>query len=382
MGDWLVTRAPGGKSIVHVDWCATCTLRNVTLGNAGFGAFFETRGPGGNRYLHCAVAPGPRPRGATEEELVGCGADGFHSTGAGVGPDLEDCTFTGVFLDDCIAIHGSFLPVLSASGATLILQARPVDCPVVGATLRIADTRGFFAQARCLAVQALPGQGVQVTLDQKLDHFVDRSHPDDPRQGAKASDPARCGRGYKILRCRLGNTRSRGILVKADDGLIDHCRIEGCGMSGVSIGPAFWWGEAGYAWNVTISNNIFLDCARNNGDPSSIFVHGDGAIGNRNISIDHNTFTDCSGQYVMRIEDADGVRITRNQIDGSFRRPAKLPGNVFWLNESRHIELLGNAVTHQGSHAGAILGFAPGMNEKEVSVDHAAGINPSTPHLP
>lgn len=68
--------------------------------NGGFATFFETGGAGGNHYLHCRITCGPKPDGATEAQVVSCGADGFHSTETTRGPDIEDCDFEGVYHDD------------------------------------------------------------------------------------------------------------------------------------------------------------------------------------------------------------------------------------------------------------------------------------------
>ena len=76
----------------------------------GFAPIFESGG-GGNHYLRCHWALGPRPAGATEDPVVTNSADGLHSPGASPGPDIENCTFDGVFLDDCIAIHGGYQKV-------------------------------------------------------------------------------------------------------------------------------------------------------------------------------------------------------------------------------------------------------------------------------
>lgn len=373
VNDWLVNRAPGGSSIAHMDGCANCTLQNVTLQNGGFATIFETGGAGGNHYLKCKIQPGPRPPGATEDQLVGCGADGVHSTGTGTGPDLEDCVFSGVFLDDCIAVHGSFQRVVESEGNTIVL-ARGGTRLVPGDPLRIADTHGFFAQAKCMAIQELPENRVRVTLDQDLNVPIDHSQDKQEKLGTKANNPDRCGRGYRILRCRLGDTRSRGILVKADDGLIDHCTIEGCGMSGVSVGPEFWWNEANYAWNVTISNNTFRNCSKNNGDQASVWIHGDGAIGNRNITIADNQFQDCYGRYVLRVEAADGVDIRSNHFAGSFAARLEQPGNVVWLNDAKNAKLLGNVVTGQGPFAGELVRLSKSVAMSDVQNDDATGI--------
>jgi hypothetical protein len=374
VNDWLVTRAAGGSTIAHMDGCSDCTLKNMTFENGGFATFFETGGAGGNHYLNCKIQLGPRPFGATEDELVSCGADGFHSTGTGTGPDIEDCVFTGIFLDDCIAIHGTFDRVTSASGATLVVTSRPENRPMTGEPLRISNTDGFFAQAMCTAVVELPDHSYQATLDQALNVPIDHSEDADSRKGTKANDPDHCGRGFKILRCRLGETRSRGILVKADDGVIDSCQIEGCAMSGVSLGPEFWWNEANYVWNVAVTNNVFLNCSKGR-DQGSLWIHGDGAIGNRNITIANNQFETCYGPYLLKIEYTDGVQITGNTFNGSFQTDSHLPGNIVWINQSKNVKMLGNLVSNQGPFAGEMVALTPGTSASDVQNNDSTGIS-------
>ncbi len=373
MKDWLVTRAPGGSTIIHLDGCKNCTIRNVTLQNGGFAAFFETGGAGGNHYLACRIEPGPQPAGATEEQLVGCGADGFHSVETVTGPDIEDCIFSGVFLDDCIAVHGTFDRVIGGNDNEVTLSsAHPM--PRAGDPFRIADMKGFFAQAICEAATQEPDHTVRVTLDRPLRIPIDHSQDSDPRIGTKASDPIYCGRGYKILRCNLGDTRSRGILVKGDDGLIDGCVIRGCGMSGVSIGPEFWWNEAGYCSNVTVSNNKFLACNKCNGEQATVWIHGDGAIENRNMVIKDNSFDTCYGPYIIRSDWADGVRITANGIANPFQVVSPNSRHVIWLTHSRNVKVLDDSVTGWplSGARGDVVGMDASMNGSIVQNTHGA----------
>jgi len=283
--------------------------------------------------------------------VVSCGADGFHSTETTRGPDIEDCDFDGVYHDDCIAIHGSFQTVVSSSGTTLVLEGHGRQY-AANEPIRISDGKGFFEQATCVAVKEAPGGGrkdktIEVTLDRPLDVPI----------GAKANNPNHCGRGYKILRCHLGNTRSRGILVKGDDGLIDGCTIEGCGMSAISIGPEYYWGEANYCWNVTVSNNVIRNCVKRNGDDGTIFVHGDGAIGNRHIVIRDNVFDADYGQSIMKLEWADGLEITGNRVIRPFELPLQKPGHVVELAHDRDVKIVGNTVERPGAAAGSVVGI-------------------------
>jgi len=375
--DWLVTRSAGGSSLIQVDGCGGCTIENTIFENGGFGAFWETGGAGGNHYWHCRIQPGPRPPGATEDQLIGCGADGFHSVNTDMGPDIEDCVFTGVFLDDCIAIHGTFAQVVQAKGDQVTFSDRPFGGVKVGDPLRIANMKGFFGVATATAVQPVANGEIQVKLDHDLQVPIDWAETD-PHKGTKVSNPLHCGQGYKILRCQLGDTRSRGILVKADNGLIDGCTIRGCGMSGVSIGPEFWWNEAGYSWQVTVSHNTFIDCNKNNGEQAAIWIHGDGALGNRAIAIRDNSFQRCYGESVIDANWVDGLEITRNRVDRSFEAELARPGNVIAFQQARHVKLLDNVVTNQGPFAGDLVGMDGSVTRDDVEHDDSVGIRVSS----
>ena len=339
-------------------------MQDITLKNSGFAAFFETDGEGGHRYFGCRVARGPKPAGATEEQLVSCGADGFHSVGTRQGPVLDRCTWDGVLLDDCIAIHGSFQKVLRAEGKRLILEKGNRGKFAVNEPVRVSSQNGFFGQARCVAVRNVgaPGNSLELTLDCAL------GAPSD----AKASNPDRCGRGFKILRCKLGNTRSRGILVKADDGAIQDCVIEGCGMSAVSIGPEYWWNEADYCWNVTVAGNAFRHNVLNGSDAGVVLVHGDGAIGNRNIAVCDNRFDENYGFYTINAACTDGLKIAGNVI----HRPSPLalpqPGHVLNLAACRNVTLQSNLVGAPGPSLGRLVNL--GKDVECVRGDDAAGI--------
>ena len=371
LNDWLVARTVGGNSLVIHDNCDACTTQNVTLQNGGWGAFFENGGPGANRYLHCTVEPGPRPTGATADQLVGGGADGLHSNATRTGPDIEDFTCRGVFSDDCIAIHGELYRVLESNGVRLRTAGFR---PLPGDPLRIASIHGFFAQGTLTKVEPNADGTVWLTLDQDL-HVPIVPPGADQKGGTQASDPNECGAGYKILGCHLGDTRSRGILVKGDNGVIDGCTLDGCAMSAISIGPEFWWGEAGYSWHVVVTNNRILGCGQENADQAALYIHGDGAIANRDIVVTNNQFAESYGTNAADIEYADGVELNGNRFDGTFPLPP--PGNnghIIHVTHCRNVKLAGNIVTNQGIGAGPLVQRDPNTSESEIQGNNPTGI--------
>jgi beta-galactosidase len=442
VNDWIFTRCKSGSSIVQLDGCERCALRRVTLQNAGFAAFFETGGIGGNLYEDCRVMPGPRPADATEDQLVGCGADGFHSTGTKNGPTIVRCSWEGVLHDDCIAIHGSLQKVIRVEGNKLVLEPGNRGGFVSGEPVRISSATGYFGECTCTKMEditeelecqeltvritgeqetsrvqedlrrlsaiepirlsctngaageficwsvrqesdneyvlaltprvtANPGQGTLLEIRPQdllkissrrgsVGEFVCKERRATKRNQrflevtldresgapaeAKASNPKHNGAGFKILNCKLGNCRSRGILVKGDYGLIEGNTISGCGMSAISIGPEYYWGEADYSRHVTIRGNTLAENVLNGGAAGTVYVHGEGAIGNADITIADNFFDRNYGETAIHVACSDGVRIAENRFVAS---PLPLPGKsrtVLHFETSRNITLQGNTV--------------------------------------
>ncbi len=360
VGDWLVGRYGDAPFKVHVVSSHDCTVKDVTMMRNGF-ANVREEGGGGNHYLHCLWALGPRPSAATENPLVTNSADGMHMTSSNPGPDIENCVFQGVLLDDCIAIHGYFAKIKNASGATLTLDGGPADLQV-GQPGRISDEKGFFGEATVLALKDNGDKTWTVTLDKDL------SVP----ASAKISNPLREGAGYKIIGCHLGNTRSRGILAKSDGGLIQNNVISGCGMSAISLGPEYYWGEADYVQNVLVEGNLLRENGGATYGGAAILVHGDGAMGNKNIVIRSNKmFANYQGD--MQIEWADGVKISGNLITGAPVWPEGMAAqSPISLANCRAVALQENKVQHPGVYKPHLI--AVGANVADVQNNDAAGI--------
>ena len=353
-GDWVVGRyQASGAFKVYLNNSTNCTVQDVTLLRNGFAAIREADG-GGNHFLHCRWLPGPPPEGATEMPLVCDAADGFHSTGTLPGPDIENCVFQGVLLDDCLAIHGTFFTVKSVAGRVLTVDGTAKTF-APGQPVRISDTAGFFAEATLAAVQEAD-KTTTLTLDR------DAAVP----VGAKLSNPNRAGAGYKIINCQLGGTRSRGILAKADSGLIKNNTITGCGEAAISLGPEYFWNEADYVRNVTVQANTITGCGGFGYGGGAIWVHGDGAVGNRHLVIQDNRLVSNYGGGVQ-IEWADGVALSGNTFTEAVTRPASLPvRSPVRLDNCRSVSLHGNSVRNfppvlvdVGANVTGLTGNAP-----------------------
>ncbi len=350
VGDWLVARYMDAPQKIRLYFSRNCTIKDVTLMRNGFAPILEWHG-GGNHLLGCRWMLGPKPQGATEAPVVTNEADGFHSVDAYPGTDIERCVFQGVFLDDCIAIHGE-LQHVTASSANIITVKDNRDAGLaVGGPIQISDDNGYFENAIVVAISPDKNGVSTVTLDSTLKVPV----------GAYVTNPNRCGSGYKIIDCQLGDTRSRGIIVKGSDGVIIGNVIRGCGMAGISIGPEVapgqWW-EGGYCRNVIIEDNTLSDNGKD-GYNRAILAHGSvysppnaGAMGNSNIVIRHNTFVSNYGGDIWMIW-TNGGDISDNVMTGppslaatGHRRPPSIT-----IDHSDSIHIGTNKVTNPKAYS-------------------------------
>lgn len=337
VGDWIVARYGNPPNKVFLSSCRNCTLKDVTMMRNGFAPIFDSEGAG-NHILQCHWVLGPRPDGATEDSIVTNAADGIHSPDANPGPDIEDCTFEGVFLDDCIAIHGGFHKIIRVNGPILVAR-NDYAFYHVGEPVRISNTQGFYLQANVSALKDNGDGTSTLTLDSQTPVPTN----------ASMSNPLYDGHGYKIINCRLGNTRSRGIIVKADDGVIQGNIISHCGL-GLYIGPE-WSSEADYCRNVSVEGNTFLE--NNNG----IIVDGAGVKQNRRITIKNNHFVSSSGHDVS-VAWTDGVSIMGN----AFAKPSgDKPTPSISVRDAQNVRIGGNLVKTPDAYSRPFVNIGPNV---------------------
>ena len=344
VGDELVCRGDG-SSLLHADACSGCSFQDLTLYWGGIFGIFETGPSQGNHYLRIRLTPGPAPSGGVKP-FISQSADGLHSAGARLGPDIEDCDFE-CMLDDAFAIHGYFQEILAVSGATLTVKESSYH---VGDIARVSSLTGYSAESTVTAdVRAADGRHL-ITLAQALD-----AHP-----GDKVGNPSASGAGYKIIRNTIRNNRARGILVKGDHGLIERNTIDGSTMSGISIGPEYYWNEGDYCHQVVVRGNTISNTnyATNDfGRNGAILIHGDGAKGNRAITIADNAISGVLGPNLI-IHWADGVSVTGNTFTAPHLKPVggdAVAGTLVWLEHCSNVSFAANTVAQPGPAETALV---------------------------
>ncbi|HZE95700.1 MAG TPA: hypothetical protein VE981_01620, partial [Planctomycetota bacterium] len=240
VGDRMAFRGQVATDL-YIGGSAGITVEDLTIRNGGGFCIHEDGGEGGNRYK-ATVTYGPKPAGAEEPPLLSCNADAFHSSGVRRGPTLDGCLFEGMG-DDGVAIHGSY---------ALLVEAREKSWVVTDGVLREGDPLrlitpegGLAGEARVVSVRGLkdyaPAGKSRFHGFADLSRFRFAEVTTEPGLPAgfdwQASNPAAAGSGYVVRHTVIRNHRARGLLLKADDGLVEGNTIDGSTTAGIVLAP-------------------------------------------------------------------------------------------------------------------------------------------------
>ena len=363
VGDRVVLRGKGGFS-TRVSDCTDMTFQNLKLENNGLYGIVEFNGKS-TTYDGVQITYGPPPPGATEPPTVASTADGIHCLYGDPGPTFKNCIIEGT-PDDGIAIHGAFYPIDEVVSDTVLGIAgkghstNTVQRFEKGDPIRISDEKsGYYADAAVTDAQ-LVGESWQYTLDK----------PVQVKAGFLVSNPKKSGHGFKILNTTVRRNRARGMLLKADDGLVENCLVEDSTIAGIVVSPEPSGMEAGYAHNITLRGNTirhtgYAEAGGWTPYAPGISVTGAGSIGNRNITIENNTFDRITGaNLLVRFTDTAVIRgnhfLNTHQVASDIGKGAGIDATaVIWLGDDRNITLANNAVTNPGPFGKSLITVAP-----------------------
>ena len=343
VGDGLGCRVPGGSMTFQMDGAQNCTVSDVTLYGGGAFGFFETTG-GGNTWQRIAITYPDPPPGASTRPLLSTSADGMHSVGTRVGPQVSGAFFEGMD-DDGIAIHGSFQLVTDASAASSeVWVADHGILPSVGDRIALYDKA--FAPAPATAPPAYePSLWTVVAVARAAKGYappfnVSKTMPSQVLPGSTFSvltvagpplpaglgfdfvlvDVDAVGSGYVVRDSVIRNHRARGLLLKGTHGLVQNVTLTNNSLGGIIVTPELYWEEAGYASAVTLRGNTItqtsLGAQSYGGIALGAVAPGGGlatAPGHVNVTIVGNTLID-AGYAPIWLNAAGNVTLRGNRL--------------------------------------------------------------------
>jgi hypothetical protein len=371
LGDLITVRGSGPHNLTVVN-CSRMEIENITIYNAGNFAIWESGGEGGNRYNGVTVKRAIPPEGASRGPLLSSTADAFHSTNVRTGPVLQRCDFEDMG-DDGIAIQGTFAFVFESASNKLIVnnstfrpgdpfrlynaRGQPAGEAVVTSVRPVPEYRGERKSEGVVRKNNAGGPYTEVTLDRRLPARFDDL----------ASNPAASGRGYHLRQNVIRNHRARGMLLKADDGLVEDNTIDGSTMGGIVLSPEFGWNEASYSRNVVIRNNVIRHVAYAPAQLGAVVIattekEPASGCGHRHILLDRNRFEGLNGVNLL-ITSACDVVVRGNRFIGPQHLQVAVggaawgedPAALIFVTLSHRVRFEGNSVSGVGAFGGKPL---------------------------
>jgi hypothetical protein len=338
IGDIVVIDSRSNKSIPHAivpDGCTGLVLENVTLYAGTCFGFFEYN-CSGSRYINCKIDRRPptteiKQRGF--KRMRSNNADGFHSKHAEVGPSYVKC-LARYMGDDGIAINGDYHLVTATNGTILSVVPKGAGSLnlVVGDSVEMVFYTGkrvpnakitkievgptlTAAEKQFLQNQEFYG-GVANTYKATNLYYVTLNSPVYLPMGSLIASANRIGNGFEVKDCTMGPNRSRGILVKASNGIISGNRLTDNWGEAIKLAPEYGWLEAGSGSNVTVSDNVISGC-----HDAAIAVYAYGGNGetapvgaHNNIQITGNSISGSSNPAIA-VTSTSKLMLKRNTIE-------------------------------------------------------------------
>lgn len=274
VGDRFTLFVAYGEAL-DVTHCERIVFKNIDIYSApGFGVG-EKGGKGGNIYENLRLIRKPG-----SERLIVSNRDGFHSYSVENGPLLKGCEISYT-IDDSVAIHGFFTPVIR------IIDARTVHLLwLFGWTANEGDLLSFYDQEgrplgsrSVVRVEKLPEVEGQKELDawraaiksagartlrgiprnQWVAARVELDGEIELGDFAMADSGRFSGAGAEIRDCYIHDTTSRGMLISSVGTKIIGNRIERTGLTPIALMAERYWLQGPFPDQIEVSGNTIID---------------------------------------------------------------------------------------------------------------------------
>lgn len=274
------------------------------------------------------VIPGDKPLLASVKRLRSSNADGIHvrSTDGHIRMTDCRCEYTG---DDSLVLTSFYAPIVDVPAEnTVRLVSKDMDNWKPGDELELYEHASMQQVVRSMvsATKApLTESQVKALTDQ---YFPQWRYADDTAYDVVLDSPVNALPGdlvsnrnlsneeFLIADCSVKNTRARGILVKAGNGMISNCVVETTWLAGLQMRPeAMTFMEGDYAHDVQVVGNRLNNCgiislAKGSIRLDAADAYGWSAFGHTGILFEDNVISNAPGasiymQYAADIEFRD-----------------------------------------------------------------------------
>jgi hypothetical protein len=279
MGDLVVfdvvsTKANPAAHCIFLEKCEDMEVKHVTVYGSNSFSFYE-RECSNTHYDSCRVDRGPSLPGIAARLRSG-NADGIHSSHARKGPLVENCEVRHQG-DDCIIVCGRSFPIcrIDSASHSFFVLSRELN-PVFATGDEIQHVLYSGVKNGRLTIQAIapytPTLAEQQLIQAKYPTLLSNDKytrgaritvaaiPDSMGIGDVIYNEDATGSGFVIRNNKVGFNRSRGILIKSKNGLVENNQISGCAMNGILVAPEIHWMGGGFADSVEIRNNVISGC--------------------------------------------------------------------------------------------------------------------------
>ena len=334
VGDVIVMNnhyAPNGRQnhAVLVGGCTNLTMADITVHAAPMMAFFEGSCDGVS-YLRCINDRCPPEHDYRPREIPrmrSSGRDGFHLL-ANRGKTILDGCVSRFMDDDGVNIHGSGNAIDHIDGRTAVVGDKHGRLTVKeGDAVELISFEG--ARLGQAVIQSIRGGGEPTAEFRKLwkTHIyqnrlaptktwvleLDREVPG-AGPGTFLFSPERVGSNCVIRNCTFGYTRSRGIVLRGSNALVENNTIEGNWQKGIMMTGDFLSLEGGFPANVRIVGNTISSLRHEAIYAAFINPYGNPAPAGlyRNLTIADNTI--CGATADLELTSIDGLAMRGNRF--------------------------------------------------------------------
>ncbi len=350
VGDYVVL--PTGQALpCAISYSDGVRMEDVAIyasSSIALGARFLT----GDNYFRFTIKPGPPPPGAAEPRLLSTNADGVQYFWCSGSATFEGCDF-GFMGDDGINMSGLGLYVVKVESPTRWIAASRLHFSYIkhlASASKPGDVvrplrYGTFEPLGDLPIKSVVFQGqkpaeLTETIKQRCQWIASRPEwayvaveaarpPKAPVEvGDVLSFRAFLPDRFAIRNSRFHDTRARGLLIMASNGVIENNTIEHAALAGIQICHELPNGAPDWVSNLVVRNNTIRDTC----------------------------FDDDITQYWASNQLA-ALMVCNRPI--AIREPL---GSYPWLAGHRNIRLVGNTI--EGSDVAGIL--ANGLDGGEV----------------